>query len=320
MSRQTVIAGKGRYAYLLSDAAFKVVVCTPENEKLLIEIIELLLPGKHLSGITFLNKETHGLVLEEKNVNFDLLCKEEGTGEEFLVEVQNREQHSFRDRVLVYSTYPIREQMAVKMSERSAAVSQALANGKPLKALDRMDYSLKPVYVMSMVNFPFAHESAEALEEDYISRYELRNRHNAELLTPALNFVFLEMDRLPWGPEDKDKCRNLLEKFIFSMKYMHTLTERPEGFDDPLLKDLYDATELGTMTIVQRQNYDKIMFTEIDRIATMDFAIDKAVAEATEKGRDNERIRVAKAMILEKIPVETVAKCTGLSVEALSKL
>ena len=170
------------------------------------------------------------------------------------------------------------------------------------------------------MNFPFAHESAEALEEDYISRYELRNRHNAELLTPALNFVFLEMDRLPWGPEDKDKCRNLLEKFIFSMKYMHTLTERPEGFDDPLLKDLYDATELGTMTIVQRQNYDKIMFTEIDRIATMDFAIDKAVAEATEKGRDNERIRVAKAMILEKIPVETVAKCTGLSVEALSKL
>ena len=192
MSRQTVIAGKGRYAYLLSDAAFKVVVCTPENEKLLIEIIELLLPGKHISGITFLNKEMHGLVLEEKNVNFDLLCKEEGTGEEFLVEVQNREQHSFRDRVLVYSTYPIREQMAVKMSEHSAAVSQALASGKPLKHLDRMDYSLKPVYVISMVNFPFAHESAEALEEDYISRYELRNRHNAELLTPALNFVFLE--------------------------------------------------------------------------------------------------------------------------------
>ena len=286
MSRQTVIAGKGRYAYLLSDAAFKVVVCTPENEKLLIEIIELLLPGKHLSGITFLNKEMHGLVLEEKNVNFDLLCKEEGTGEEFLVEVQNREQHSFRDRVLVYSTYPIREQMAVKMSERSAAVSQALANGKPLKALDRMDYSLKPVYVMSMVNFPFAHESAEALEEDYISRYELRNRHNAELLTPALNFVFLEMDRLPWGPEDKDKCRNLLEKFIFSMKYMHTLTERPEGFDDPLLKDLYDATELGTMTIVQRQNYDKIMFTEIDRIATMDFAIDKAIEKGREEGME----------------------------------
>ena len=171
-----------------------------------------------------------------------------------------------------------------------------------------MDYSLKPVYVISMVNFPFAHESAEALEEDYISRYELRNRHNAELLTPALNFVFLEMDRLPWGPEDKDKCRNLLEKFIFSMKYMHTLTERPEGFDDPLLKDLYDATELGTMTIVQRQNYDKIMFTEIDRIATMDFAIDKAI----EKGREEERIKMAKAMKEMHYPLADICKITGL--------
>lgn len=324
MSKQTPLAGKGRYAYLLSDATFKVVVCTPENEKLLIEIIELLIPGKHISGITFLNKEMHGLVLEEKNVTFDLLCKEEGSGEEFLVEVQNRGQESFRDRVLVYSTYPIREQMAVKMSDRSAAASRALASGEPLKPLGRTDYSLKPVYVISMVNFPFPHESAEALEEDYISRYELRNRHNAELLTPSLNFVFLEMDRLPWGPEDKDKCGNLLEKFIYSMKYMHTLTERPEGFDDPLLKDLYEATELGSMTIVQRQNYDNIMFTEIDRIATMDFAIKQATEKGREEGREEGRAegveKVAATMKAKGYHIKTICEMTGLSQEQVAAL
>ena len=100
------------------------------------------------------------------------------------------------------------------------------------------------------------------------------------------------------------------------MKYMHTLTERPEGFDDPLLKDLYDATELGTMTIVQRQNYDKIMFTEIDRIATMDFAIDKA----TEKGREEGLTQTARAMLKDGMPAETVSKYTGLTVEELSNL
>ena len=44
MAREKLV-GAGRYAYLLSDATFKVVVCTPEHEKLLIEILELLLPG-----------------------------------------------------------------------------------------------------------------------------------------------------------------------------------------------------------------------------------------------------------------------------------
>ena len=97
MSRNNVIAGKGRYAFILTDAAFKVVVCTPENEDLLIEILELLLPGKHISSIDFVNKEMHGLVIEEKSSNFDLLCTEKDTGEKFLVEVQNRPHDSYRD-------------------------------------------------------------------------------------------------------------------------------------------------------------------------------------------------------------------------------
>lgn len=85
MTRNTETKGKGRYAYLLSDATFKAVICTPENEKLLIEILELLIPEKHIASITFVNKEMHGLVIEEKNVTFDLLCTDKDTGAEFRI-------------------------------------------------------------------------------------------------------------------------------------------------------------------------------------------------------------------------------------------
>ena len=70
------LRGAGRYAYLLFDSTFKVVLCTKANESLLIDIFELLIPGKHIQSITFLNKEMHGLVISEKNVTFDMLCKE----------------------------------------------------------------------------------------------------------------------------------------------------------------------------------------------------------------------------------------------------
>ena len=263
MTKPLAPVGQGRYAFLLFDSTFKVVLCTPENEKLLIQILELLIPGKHISGITFTNKEKHGLVISEKVVNFDMLCKDADTGEEFLVEVQNAQQNSFKDRVLSYSTYPIREQLAKR-----------LARIRDGENLDRMDYSLKPVYVISLINFTLEHDSDAALEEDYICRYELRNRHNAELMTPALNFVFVEMGRMKLGAEDEDKCNTLLEKFIFSLKYMHLLSEVPEGFrNDKLITGLFHATELASMTIETRENYDHNMRTELDIIAEREYAV-----------------------------------------------
>ena len=301
MTRNTETKGKGRYAYLLSDATFKAVICTPENEKLLIEILELLIPEKHIASITFVNKEMHGLVIEEKNVTFDLLCTDKDTGEQFLVEVQNRPKLSFRDRMLFYSTYPIREQMAVKIKKRREEMEEQLKSGIITKRPDPMDYSLKPVYVISMVNFDFEHDNTEALEQEYISRYEIRNGRNGEVMTPALNFVFLEMGRLTLGPEEKGKCKNLLERFIFSMKYMHMLTERPAEFNDPLLVDLYTATELATMTVTTRQQYDNVMTNEIDRMCEVAYALQQ------------ERVITARRMLADKMPPELVSKYTGLT-------
>lgn len=308
MTKDHSTYGAGRFAFLLFDATFKVVICTPENEKLLIEILELLIPGKHIANITFINKELHGLVISEKNVNFDLLCKDRDTGEEFLVEVQNREQKSFRDRMLVYATYPIREQMEVRVQQIRDSVA------------DPMDYSLKPVYVVSMVNFPFIHESEEAIEHDYISRYEIRNQRNGELMTPSLNFVYLELDRLKLKPTEPEKCRNLLERFVFSMKYMHTLKAIPEVFEDDLLKRLFTATELASMTVTTRQNYDKIMHNELDRLAENTFAREKGFAEGRAEGEAMKSVAIAKSMLADNMDPALIAKYTGLSEEKVRAL
>ena len=106
----------GKFACLLYDSTLKTVLGSVANEKLYIEIIEFLLPGKHIDKVTKLDKEKHGLVIAEKTVIFDLLCRDADTGEEFLVEVQNASDPTFKDRVLYYSTVPLREQMEKKQS------------------------------------------------------------------------------------------------------------------------------------------------------------------------------------------------------------
>ena len=308
-----------RYACILFDSTFKTVICTPDNEDLLIEIIELLIPGKHISHITFLNNEKKGMVVSEKNVTFDLLCKDDDTGEEFLVEVQNSDQKSYRDRVLAYATYPIREQLATKLA---VLKEQGQKFG--------MDYSLKPIYVISLVNFPFEHEDELALENGYISRYELRNEKNSEVLTPNLNFIFVELDRLKLGPDEWSLCDGLLEKFVFSMKHMHKMSDVPYNFEDHyLLGRLFYAAELANMTVTERENYERSMRTEIDRIAELDFAREAGKAEAMAEGRaegkaaglaegkaagiEQARSDIARAMMAEGLSPELIAKCTGIS-------
>lgn len=58
---------QNKYANILNDDAFKVVLFTPENEQLLIKIFELLIPGKRIRKLSFLPTEQHGLAVSDKN-------------------------------------------------------------------------------------------------------------------------------------------------------------------------------------------------------------------------------------------------------------
>ena len=309
MSKPLAEDNAGQYACLLFDSTLKTVLGTAENEKLFIEILEFLLPGKHISSLSPINKEYHGFVNSEKRVTFDLLCRDDDTGEEFLVEVQNAPSDSYPDRVLYYSYYPLREQLAkkdLKLLEKEEDVERG-----------KMDYSLKPVYVISFVNFKLNHESEEAIEEDYVSRYELRNGHNGEILTQALNFVFIEMGRLPFGKEEWGKCRTRMERFVFAFKYMHTFEKFPAIFaQDPMLEDMAEAAKLANMPIDRLNEYEKNMRTELDRLSE----INTAKRIGREEGRSIERASLVSSMRSNGMAVGDIAKYTGLSEEEISSL
>jgi flagellar biosynthesis/type III secretory pathway protein FliH len=67
---------------------------------------------------------------------------------------------------------------------------------------------------------------------------------------------------------------------------------------------LYQATEMANMTVEEQQKYDKAMFTEIDRIAQINYARKEGKAEGEAKGRAEgiaegeakERERIIKAL------------------------
>ena len=301
---------KPRFANILFDETFKIVVGAPGNEPLLIRLIETLIPGKKIRFLERLDKENHGLVISDKNTTFDLFCTSEA-GEQFIVEMQFAEQETYRERMLFYATYPLRAQMdaRIRAVERLSGITR-----------DKMDYSLHPVYVLSMLNFSLPHEGDEALEEGLVSRFSIRNDGNGEIMTDALHFIYLELGRLGRKKGEEALCRTPLERLAYSLKYMHMLDERPNGFDDDLQQMLFTATELAGMTQEQRQEYDKTMTTKIDIIEQQETARKRGLEEGMEKGRLEGLLDVAGKMRAEGLPAELICRITGLSAEQLKAL
>lgn len=303
-----------KYANLLFDDSFKVVICAPGNERLLMDIIELLVPGKKLKSLELRDKEQHGLSISDKISNFDLYCTSE-TGEQFIVEMQNTAQRHYADRMLCYASHPIRNQLAKKLAERQEKIRQGLPPMMP------MDYSLLPVYVVSILNFSIPHVTEDMLEEGLVSRYAIRNEHGEELMTDSLHFVYLELGRLKAKKSNPELCKTLLSRFAYSLKYMHELDARPEAYNDDLIERLFNASEFANWNTEKQFEYETIMRTELDRIAEMTYALEEAEARVQAKAdaqKKAEILQISKSLLANGVSVDVVVACTGLSKEEVT--
>ena len=69
-------------------------------------------------------------------------------------------------------------------------------------------------------------------------------------------------------------------------------------------------------SLVRRQNYDKIMTTEIDRMCQLSYAEKKGRAD----GLAQNKADTARAMKADGMAPELIAKYTGLTAEEIAKL
>ena len=255
-----------RYANILNDDAFKVIIFTPGNEELMARMIEVLLPGKTIRSLEFRPTEQHGLAISDKISNFDAVCTSD-TGEMFIVEMQGLPQNSYADRMVCYASFPIRMQLEQKLKD----IHEGRA--KP------MDYGLLPIYVVSFVNFAVDHQDKAILQDGLISRYCICSPRTGEVMTDSLQFVFLELGRLEAKLGEDGKCRSLTEQLAYSLKYMRELEECPKAFEDKLFSLLFRASEYAILDVQKQMQVSTIMRTELDRIAENNYAWEKGREE-----------------------------------------
>lgn len=143
-------------------------------------------------------------------------------------------------------------------------------------------------------------------------------------MTDALHFVFLELGRLKAKFNESQKCKTLLERFSYSWKYMHLLDSIPPGFQDPLVLDLFKASEYALLPIEKQQQYDKAMTTQLDIIAQNRWENQQAFKDGQkagiEKGLEKASRDHARKMLDLGMKAETIAAVTGLSETEIARL
>ena len=281
-----------RFINPFTDVGFKRIFGQEINKDLLISFLNALLEGeRRVEDIRFLDKEQLPEYRNDRGVIYDIYCTDD-RGEQFIVEMQNREQANFRERAVYYLSRAIARQ-----GERGAD----------------WRFAIKPVYGIFFMNFLMPGSSERKLRTDVV----LADRQGHGQFSDKLRFIFLE---LPSFAKEEGECETDFERWIYVLKHMETLHRLPFKARNAVFKRLEQIVDIAALSKEDREKYDESIRIYRDTLAVMECEREKGYAEGMEEGISIERIKNARSMKSLGLGADVISQVTGLSaaeVEAL---
>ena len=244
-----------RYINFYTDFAFKKLFGTEINKDLLISFLNALLQGREeITEITYLNTEHLGTQEYDRRAVFDVYCKNE-KGEHFLVEMQKGEQQFFKDRSIYYSTFAIREQTP----------------------RGEWNYGLKGIYTIGILNFCFNDQK----DTSYYHEVKLMDTATKEIFYDKLTFIYLEM---PKFTKTEDELTTLFDKWLYAIRNLASLMERPRALQEKVFQHLFEAAEIAKFDRKERYEYEESLKVYRDWFSVMETAELRGMAKGMAKG------------------------------------
>ena len=298
---------KDRYVNPYTDFGFKKLFGTEINKDLLISFINSLLHGKEVvKDLTYLNTEHLGTGEADRKAVFDVYCENEN-GEKILVEMQRGVQEYFKDRSLYYATFPIREQ------------------GQK----GEWNYQLKAVYVIGILNFKFD----KVHDNYYHHEVQLLDVETKEVFYDKLTFIYLEM---PKFNKSEDELNGMFEKWLFVLRNLSRLMERPKALQERIFTRLFETAEIAKFTKVEYDAYEESLKVYRDWKNTIDTAelkgekkgfkkghkegLEKGEKIGIEKGEKRKAIEMAQRLKDKGVAINIIVECSGLTEEQINAL
>lgn len=272
-----------KFADVKNDIAFRKIFGSENKKEVLISFLNAILDfeEKHkITDVSILNPYQLPKFRDGKATIIDVKAKDQN-GREFIIEMQVADALGFSKRVLYYTS--------------QGYVSQ----------IDRGEFydRLNPTIFIGILNFSLSKNPK------YISRHRILDVETGERIMEDMEFNFIE---LPKFNIEQKKLKTLVEKWIFFIKEAETLEVIPEEIDDAGLRSAFEQANIQTWSEEELEAYDYAGLRETeDRLR-----IEKAQAKA----REDEQIRIARAMKHKGVDRAIISEATGLKPDEIDEL
>ncbi len=286
---------RDRYINPYTDFGFKKLFGTAMNKELLISFLNALLSGREIvHDVTYLNVEHLGSRELDRKAVFDVYCENE-QGEKFLVEMQKGEQEFFKDRSLFYSTFAIREQ-----ARRG-----------------NWDYELKAVYTIGILNFTFD----DTNNVNFHHEVKLVDLQTQQVFYDKLTFIYLEM---PKFNKTEQELETMFDKWMFVLRNLSNLLERPAALQERIFKRLFEAAEIAKFDRHELYEYEESLKNFRDMYSVITTAEKKGRAEGLMEGimqgANQKAVEIARNLKSAGLRDNEISRLTGLDEDAIARL
>lgn len=277
---------KDRYINLFTDFGFKKLFGTEFNKPLLIDFLNELISRETgvITSLTYLSNEQLGRTVTERRAIYDLYCENE-SGEKFIVELQKAKQNYFKDRSVYYSTFPIQQQ-----AEKG-----------------EWDFKLKAVYTIGILDFVFDEDKDD--HEVFHHEVKMVDIKTGKVFYDKLTYIYLEM---PKFNKHEDELGTHFEKWLYILKNLHKLTDRPLKLQDRIFSQLFKEAEIAQFSPIEYEEYEESLKIYRDLKNVTDSAYDEGKVEG--------KYDVARIAKDENLPISLIMKLTGLSENEINEL
>ena len=172
------------------------------------------------------------------------------------------------------------------------------------------NYRLKAVYVIGILNFTFDEQS----NNYYHHEVKLIDTRTKEVFYDKLTFI------------------DMFEKWLFVLRNLSRLLERPKALQERVFTKLFEAAEVAKFTKAEYDSYEESLKVYRDWINTIETAKIKSKEEGREEGlKEGEKIGIekgekkkamemARSLKTKGVAINIIAECSGLSEEEINSL
>ena len=144
-----------------------------------------------------------------------------------------------------------------------------------------------------------------------------------------LEYIYVEISKFNKPLEELD---TLYEKWLYALKNLYKLTQRPKELCDKVFDRLFEEAEIAKFTPQEMREYETSKMAYRDIKNSVDTAKREGIAEGMEKGMKeglekgraegmNQRsLDIARNMLADGVDINQIMKYSGLTQEQIEKL